>query len=114
MKNLIKKILRFQHKHLPLPLIIYKYLFINKKIYKFFYKYYLLCYDTDVNNDNPTDTQFNQSYWLSKRALYWHYTHLHHNRFTTIVDFVYKKFNHLFKGKKNLRLDVWNRALLER
>ncbi len=100
MINFLKKILRFQHTHFPLPLFIYKHLFKIKLFYKLFYKYYLLCFDTDANYNKPNTPEFNQTYWLSKRSLYWHYAHLHHNRFSKIVDKVFTDFNYLFENKK--------------
>ena len=60
----------------------------------------MLCFDTDVNYNKPNTTEFNQSYWLSKKALYWHYAHLHHNRFTPIFNLVLNNFNYLFENKK--------------
>ena len=100
MKNFLKKILRFQHTYLPLPFFIYKNLFKIKLFHRLFYKYYILCFDTDVNYRKPNTTEFNQSYWLSKRALYWHYAHSHHNRFTKIVNKVFNDFDYLFENKK--------------
>lgn len=100
LKNFLKKILRVQHTYLPLPFFIYKSLFKTKLLHKLFYKYYLLCFDTDANYEKPNTTEFNQSYWLSKRSLYWHYAHLHHNRFTEIVNEVFDNFAYLFENKK--------------
>ncbi len=95
MKNLIKKILRFQHIHFPLPLFLYKKLFELGFFHNFFYKYYTLCFDTDFNFKKKNTTEENQKYWLSKRSLYWHFAHLHKNRFS-------KRFNEIFKKHKNL------------
>ena len=100
MKFFFKKLLRFQHTYFPLPLFIYKHFFKIKILHKLFYKYYLLCFDTDLNYNKPNTAEFNQSYWLSKRSLYWHYAHLHHNRFSEIVDKVLIQFYHLFENKK--------------
>lgn len=98
--TLFKKLLRFQHTYLPLPFFIYKNLFKIKLFHRLFYKYYVLCFDTDANYRKPNTTEFNQSYWLSKRALYWHYAHLHHNRFAEIVNKVFNNFGYLFEDKK--------------
>ena len=100
MKFFFKKLFRFQHTYFPLPLFIYKHFFKIKILHKLFYKYYLLCFDTDLNYNKPNTAEFNQSYWLSKRSLYWHYAHLHHNRFSEIVDKVLIQFYHLFENKK--------------
>ena len=99
-KKILKIFLRFQHTYLPIPLIIYKYLFKLERSHKFFYSYYRLCFDTDYNHKKPNTSEFNQSYWLSKRSLYWHYTHLHHNRFTSLYNEILKKYYHLFENKK--------------
>ena len=99
-KKILKIFLRLQHTYLPIPLIIYKYLFKFEKSHKFFYSYYRLCFDTDFNHKKPNTSEFNQSYWLSKRSLYWHYTHLHHNRFTSLYNEILKKYYHLFENKK--------------
>lgn len=99
-KKILIKLFRLQHTYLPLPLFIYRHFFRNKFLHKFFYKYFLLCFDTDFNFNKPNTTEFNQSYWLSKRALYWHYAHYHNNRFTHIVDKVFKKYIYLFENKK--------------
>ena len=98
--NTIKKLLRFQHSYLPIPVNIYKYFTKSKLLHKLLYKYFILCYDTDFYFKKPITTEFNQKYWLSKRALYWHYDHLYHNRFTHIFEKVFKKYNHLFENKK--------------
>ncbi len=100
MKDLIKKLLRLQHQYLPMPIFIYKNLFRWKIFHKFFYKYFLLCFDTDLNHKKPNTFEFNQKYWLSKRALYWHYAHLHHNRFSDIFENIYKNHKYLFENKK--------------
>lgn len=100
LKQIIIYLLRFQHTHLPIPIFIYKNFFKTKFFHRLFYKYFRLCYDTDQNYKKANTTEFNQSYWLSKRALYWHYANLHHNRFSKIVDKVLVDFNHLFENKK--------------
>ena len=100
MKNLIKKILRFQHIYLPLPLFIYKNFFKIKFFHRFFYWYYTLCFDTDYNYRKAKTTKFNQSYWSSKRALYWHHVHTHHNRFTEVAYKIFNDFDYLFENKK--------------
>ena len=100
MKKFLKKIFRFQHTYLPLPFFIYKNLFKIRLFHQLFFKYYILCFDTDMNYNKPNTSEFNQSYWLTKRALYWHYAHLHHNRFTDIVNKVFNDFGYLFKDKK--------------
>ena len=100
LKKIIIYLLRFQHTHLPIPISIYKNFFKMKFFHRFFYKYSQLCYDTDQNFKKPNTTDFNQSYWLSKRALYWHYANLHHNRFTKTVDKVLNDFSYLFENKR--------------
>ena len=91
MKKTIKELLRFQHSYLPIPVNIYKYITKSKLLHKILYKYFILCYDTDFNFKKPITTEFNQKYWLSKRALYWHYDNLYQNRFTHIFEEHYCK-----------------------
>tara|TARA_B100000780_G_C21036487_1_gene415714 strand:- start:566 stop:895 length:330 start_codon:yes stop_codon:yes gene_type:complete len=105
-KNFLKKILRFQHTYLPLPIFIYKNFFKIKLFHTLFYKYFVLCFDTDANYRKPNTTDFNQSYWLSKRALYWHYAHLHHNRFTETVNKVFNDFAIFLKIKKSVIISL--------
>lgn len=99
LKNIIKKILRFQHLYFPLPLIIYKKLFEIKKLHKLFWKYYILCFDTDFNYKKKNTVSENQKYWLSKRSLYWHFAHLYNNRFSRRFNNIYKKHHNLFENK---------------
>ena len=99
MIKLFKNFLRLQHNFLPIPLFIYKNLFKIKLFHKLFYKYFTLCFDTDYNYKRQHTTGFNHNYWMSKRALYWHYTHEHHNRFTHIFEDIFKNHNYLFKDK---------------
>lgn len=98
-KKAIKKILRFQHKYFPLNIQIYeqffKYKFSREVLFK---KYGLLCFDTDFRENN--NLRQDQKYWFTKRSLYWHFTHLHEDRFTTQFKFIHKKFPHIFNNKK--------------
>lgn len=99
-KYLFKKILRLQHIYAPLPFFIYKRLFKIKFLHKIFYKYYILCFDTDFNYKKKNTVIENQKYWLSKRSMYWHYAHLYKNRFSKRFKTIYKKHQHLFDGKR--------------
>ncbi len=99
-KNFLKKLLRIQHIYLPLPFFIYKKLFESKSLHKFFYKYYILCFDTDFNYKKKNTVKENQKYWLSKRSLYWHYSHLYKNRFSKRFKKIYTKHQNLFNDKR--------------
>lgn len=98
-KNFLKKILRYQHIYLPLPLFAYRSLFKYKVLHNIFYKYYILCFDTDFNYKKENTTEQNQKYWLSKRSLYWHFTHLYNNRFNERFKEIYQNHRKLFDGK---------------
>lgn len=100
MLSFLKKIFRLQHQYFPLPIFLYKFLFNTKLSHKIFYKYFTLCFDTDQNHQKPNTSEFNQSYWLSRRSLYWHYAHLKNNRFTSTFDKIFKDHNYLFQNKK--------------
>lgn len=127
MKNLIKKILRFQHTFFPLPIIVYQKLFEFKYLHSFFYKYYILCFDTDFNYKKKNSVEENQKYWLSKRSLYWHFAHLYNNRFSQRFKRIYKNHKDLFENKKccdlmaglgavylTNRIDIKNMIFLEK
>jgi hypothetical protein len=98
-KIFLIKFLRFQHTWIPIPLDLWKLIFKNKILHKFFYKYFVLCFDTDYNYKKPNSQKHSLQYWQSKRSLYWHYAHLHHNRFSKIFKKIYSKYNILFKDK---------------
>ena len=93
---MLKNILRIQHKYLPIPLFIYKYLFKYKLFLKLSLKYGKLCYDTDFKTYGGSSRSL-QNYWNSKRSLYWHYMWLHFNRFDKLFLEIYKKYPKIFK-----------------
>lgn len=98
--KILKECIRFQHTYLPIPLFVYKYLFKYKFFYKLFYRYYRFCFYNDFIHENNNNSKTNQLYWLSKRSLYWHYTHYFYNRFTPLVEEIYKEHKYLFDNKK--------------
>ena len=96
---MLKKILRTQHKYLPIPLFIYKYLFRYKFLLSISLRYGKLCYDTDLKTYGGSSKSL-QIYWNSKRSLYWHYMWLYFNRFDKAFLEICQKYPNIFLEKR--------------
>ena len=97
LKKILKKLILFQHKHLPIPLLIYKYLFRVKTIHAISEKYGVFCYNHEMMSSG--NLKGYKEFWKSKRALYWYYIWDKFNRYDKFFADACKKYPKVFDNK---------------
>ena len=99
---LFSKLIDLQHRLIPIPIFLWKYIYRFKFSYDFFITrfYGQECfmssyYDKKRINGN---SRSNLDYWSSRESLYWHYWRFNDKNKSRLLD-LYYSFPNLFKGR---------------